>query len=63
MSYFQKLVSLLKLEKRNEKFSDNHGDNILELYIILERFVFTTSKTVVDIYYKKYCVRVPSRPV
>ena len=33
-----------------------HGRNILELYNILEKFRFTTSKAVVDIYYKKLSI-------
>ena len=38
-----------------------HGRNILELCNILEKFRFTTSKAVVDIYYKKLCMSVAER--
>ena len=52
--YLKKLKSL---QRANKKFSANHGYNISELCNILEKFGFTTSKAVVDIQYKKHCIR------
>ena len=41
--------------------SNNHGNNILELYNVLVQIIFTTSKTKRDIQYSKLGIRVASR--
>ena len=49
MVSLQEMKSLFKMLTANEKLSDNHGPNILELYDIIEKFWFTISKAMIDI--------------
>ena len=47
--FFQKLESLLEIQRAKEKFSDNLGHNILEIYDFLAHVLFVTIKTKLDI--------------
>ena len=47
--FFQKLESLVDVQRAKEKFSDNTGHNILELYNVLVKVGFATSKMKLDI--------------
>ena len=39
----------MEVQRAKRKFSDNFGDNVLELYNVLVQIRFTTSKTKRDI--------------
>ena len=49
MVSLQEMKSLFKMLTANEKLSDNRGPDISELYDIIEKFGFTTSKAMIDI--------------
>ena len=51
-----KLQGFQLYREKIKKFSDNHGNNVLELYRVLENFGFNTNEAEVDIYnkYNKY---------
>ena len=47
--FFQKLESSVDVQRAKEKFSNNTGHNILELYNVLVKVGFATSKMKLDI--------------
>ena len=61
MSTFAEFQSLLEAQRTTEKFSDNPGHNILELYNVLVQIRVATSKMKIDIWYNKLGTRVASR--
>ena len=59
MVSLQEMKSLFKMLTANEKLSHNHGPNISELYDIIEKFGFTISKAMIDIYIKNIVYVLP----
>ena len=59
--FSQKVQSIWEVQTTKQKFSNNLGHNILELYNALVQIRFATSKTKLDIEYNKLGIRVASR--